>query len=81
VIRNAFTYSGELREDNDIKQEVLARELNVTQSAYSRYETGAREVPHTVIIRLADYYNTSTDYLLGITDERTAYKRVGGDGI
>lgn len=72
----AFTYSGELREDNDIKQLVIANLLNVSQSTYSRYETGELEVPISALILLAEFYNTSIDYLVGITDIKIAYKSV-----
>lgn len=73
---NVFTYSGDLRIDNDIKQIVIARLLNVSQATYSRYETGDLEIPISAFIKLAEFYNTSIDYLVGITDEKTAYKRV-----
>lgn len=72
----AFTYSGELRQDNDIKQLVLAKLLNVSQATYSRYETGDLDIPISALIQLSQFYNTSIDYLVGITDEKTAYKRV-----
>ena len=73
---NVFAYSGELRIDNDIKQIVIARLLNVSQATYSRYETGVLEIPISAFIKLAEFYNTSIDYLVGITDEKTAYKTV-----
>ena len=72
----AFTYSGELRQDNDIKQIVIARLLNVSQATYSRYETGDLEIPISALILLAEFYNTSIDYLVGITDVKIAYKSV-----
>jgi len=62
--KNAFAYSGDLRIDNDIKQGVIAKELNVTQATYSRYETGSIDIPVSTLIRLAGYYHTSVDYLL-----------------
>ena len=74
--KNAFTHSGELREDSDIKQEAVAAILHISQATYSRYETGCISVPIEVLIKLAGYYGTSLDYLVGITDEKTAYKRV-----
>ena len=74
MIKNAFTYSGDLREDNDTKQEEIAKMLNVTQSAYSRYETGDTEIPISHLIELAKHYNTSTDYLLGLTYIKTPYQ-------
>lgn len=55
---NVFTHSGELRVDNDIKQIVIARLLNVSQATYSRYETGDLEIPISALIKLAGFYNT-----------------------
>lgn len=57
----------ELREDNDLRQCDLAQVLNCTQVAYSHYELGKRDIPTDVLNRLADYYKTSTDYILGRT--------------
>jgi len=57
--------------DNDIKQETVAKFLNVTQATYSRYETGALEIPVSALIKLADFYNTSLDYLAGRTNKKT----------
>ena len=65
----------DLREDNDIKQQTIANYLNVKQSSYSQYENGNRQIPLEALIKLAEYYNTSTDYLLGITDERKPYPK------
>ena len=58
----------ELREDNDLLQKQLADFLHCSQVAYSRYELGTRDIPTEVLIALAKYYRTSTDYLLGLTD-------------
>ncbi len=55
----------DLREDSDTKQSVIADYLGVTQQTYSNYETGRREVPISVVLKLAKYYKVSTDYLLG----------------
>ena len=63
----------DLREDNDLLQKDLAEYLNCTQVCYSRYELGMRDIPTDVLIKLADYYGTSTDYLLGLTDEIKPY--------
>ena len=63
----------DLREDSDLSQEHIANMLHVTQSTYSRYERGALEVPLDVLVRLAQFYHTSTDYLLGLTDEKRPY--------
>ena len=58
----------ELREDNDLLQKHLAEYLHCSQVAYSRYELGARDIPTQVLIDLAKFYNTTTDYILGLTD-------------
>ena len=58
----------DLREDNGKKQSEIAALLNCTQQAYSTYERGERDIPSKVLIKLADYYNTSVDYLLGRTN-------------
>lgn len=58
----------DLREDNDLTQKDIAKLLFITQQQYSLYEKGYRDIPTTLIIILADYYNTSTDYILGRTD-------------
>ena len=57
----------DLREDRDLKQKDLARFLNCSQQVYSNYELGQRDLPTDVLIRLADFYGVSTDYLLGLT--------------
>ena len=62
-----------LREDNDLLQKDIAKILNVTQVAYSCYEIGRRQIPVDALITLASFYNTSVDYLLGLTDERKPY--------
>ena len=58
----------DLREDHDLKQEDIARLLHCTQACYSNYETGKRDIPTEVLIQLAHLYHTSTDYILGLTD-------------
>ena len=62
-----------LREDADIKQATLAAYLHIQQNTYSQYETGQRQLPVDVLIRLAAYFGVSTDYILGLTDVRTPY--------
>ena len=64
----------ELREDNDLLQKDLAEYLHCSQVSYSRYELGTRDIPTQVLIDLANYYNTSVDYLLDLTDNPTPYK-------
>lgn len=57
-----------LREDNDLKQEQVAKILNMSQTGYSKYELGSRDIPIEVFIKLARFYNVSIDYLAGETD-------------
>lgn len=64
-----------LREDKDLKQKNLAEVLSIGQTTYSDYELGKLNIPVPVLIRLAKYYNTSIDYLVGITDEKAPYPR------
>ena len=64
----------ELREDNDLKQKDLAEYLHIRQNTYSQYENGQRQIPIDVLISLANYYHTSTDYLLGLTNQRKPYE-------
>ncbi len=60
----------DLREDNDIKQKELAQYLHIKQNTYSQYENGQRQLPLDILIKLAKYYNVSTDYILGLTEEK-----------
>lgn len=65
----------DLREDQDLKQEDLAKLLNCTQACYSNYENGRRVVPPDVLDALADFYNVSVDYLMGRTNEKRPYPK------
>lgn len=65
----------DLREDSDLFQRNMAEYLNVTQQTYSRYETGELMPSLFVMERLSDFYNTSVDYLMGLTDVKAPYKR------
>ena len=56
------------REDRDLTQKQVAEMLGMSQTGYSKYETGENDIPTQILIKLADYYNTTTDYLLGRTD-------------
>ncbi len=58
----------DLREDNDKTQKEIADYLGMKQPQYSRYENGLRDIPSDILIMLADYYNVSTDYILGRTN-------------
>ena len=64
----------ELREDRDYTQKEIADFLHVKQNTYSQYENGQRQLPIEVLIALAVYYKTSTDYILGLTDEIKPYR-------
>lgn len=64
-----------LREDNDITQKDMANYLNCSQVSYSYYEIGKREIPISMLIKLAEYYQCSVDYLLNLTDEAKPYPR------
>lgn len=64
-----------LREDSDLTQAYMGKILNVTQKTYSRYENDQRAIPIEILSRLADFYNTSVDYLIGRTDVKTPYPR------
>ena len=59
----------DLREDHDKTQQEIAELLNMHRSVYRRYESGEREIPVWAVIKLAQYYRVSTDYLLGLKDE------------
>ena len=64
-----------LREDKDLKQKDIAKMLNVAQTTYSDYENGKIKMPTSILIKLAELYNTSIDYLLGMTDNPRPYER------
>ncbi|MBQ7624133.1 MAG: helix-turn-helix transcriptional regulator [Clostridia bacterium] len=59
----------DLREDRDLTQKKVAEMLGMSQTGYSKYETGENDVPTSVLIKLSNYYNVSIDYLLGQTDK------------
>ena len=65
----------DMREDADLLQKDIAKYLQCTQVCYSQYELGKRDIPTEVLIRLADFYDTSTDYLLGRTDTKEPYPK------
>ena len=68
----------DLRLDRGLSQQQIAELLNVKQNTYSQYEIGVLNYPVDVLIKLARFYNTSVDYLLGLTDEMTPYPRRRG---
>lgn len=62
-----------LREDNDIRQKQIAEYLHISQNTYSQYENGLIALSAETAVKLAQFYHTSTDYLLGLTDEKLPY--------
>ena len=65
-----------MREDRDLTQKQISQLLDCTQQTYSRYETGEITIDIYNLIKLAQFYNTSTDYLLGLTNEIMPYPRI-----
>lgn len=65
----------DLREDKDISQTALAQILGMSQTGYSKYETGENDIPTNILIKLAQYHETSIDYILGLTNQRKPYPR------
>ena len=65
----------DLREDKDMSQTEMGKILSMSQTGYSKYETGENDIPTPILIQLADYHNTSIDYLLNITDVKEPYPR------
>lgn len=66
---------GDLRTDHDLTQENIAELLKCQREVYRRYEKGIRDIPIDYLITIAKYYNTSTDYLLELTDIKKPYPR------
>jgi len=64
----------DLREDHDLNQQSLADLLNISQTTYSRYESGTLDIPSVSLIKLAQFYKTSIDYLVGLTDNKKPYR-------
>ena len=76
MVKTAFLYSAKvnliyLKRKN---QTQIAKMLGMSQTGYSKYETGENDIPSAILIKLARFYNTSIDYLLGETDNKTRYK-------
>ena len=63
----------DLREDSDLTQTQVAKFLEMSQTGYSKYETGENDIPTAILIKLARFYNTSIDYLLGETNIKERY--------
>ena len=75
VIKLYYNRLREIREDKSLTQSDIAKVLNTTQQQYSKYELGIQVLPLEKINILANYYNTSIDYLIGRTDERKPYPK------
>ena len=65
----------DLREDRDLRQEDVAAALGIPTRTYGNYEMGVRNVPLDILVKLAAFYDVSTDYLLGLTDVRRLYPK------
>ena len=74
-MNNYYPRIRDMREDHDMTQVQVAEYLGMKQAQYSRYERGLRDTPTDVLIRLAQLYETSVDYLLGLTREQKPYPR------
>lgn len=72
-MNNYYPRLKDLREDRDLSQQQVAEYLEMKQPQYSRYERGYRDIPTDVLIRLARFYHTSTDYILGLTNHSAPY--------
>lgn len=65
----------DLREDNDLSQKELAKIIGMSQTGYSKYETGENDIPTIILIKLSRFYGVSIDYLLGETNEKQRYNK------
>ncbi len=65
----------DLREDTELSQTEFAKILGMSQTGYSKYETGENDIPTAILISLARYHHTSVDYLLGLTNVREPYPK------
>ena len=70
-----YQHIKDLRDDLDLTQKEIAEILNVSQTTYSRYESGTLDIPSSSLIALAKFYKTSVDYLLDLTNDKTSYKK------
>ena len=60
----------DLREDKDLKQQDLAKILNISQTTYSRYESGTLDIPTSALIKLSEFYGASVDFILGLSEKK-----------
>lgn len=65
----------DLREDKDLLQKDIAKILEMSQTGYSKYEVGTNDIPTQILIKLAEFYKTSVDYILGLTNVKEPYPR------
>ncbi len=65
----------DLREDQELNQTQFAKILGMSQTGYSKYETGENDIPTEILLKMADYYETSVDYLLGRTNIKKPYPK------
>lgn len=65
----------DLREDHDLTQSELAKILGMSQTGYSKYETGENDIPTQILIKLSKYYHTTTDYILGLSDIKDPFTK------
>ena len=75
MVIELYEHIRSLREDRDLSQKEIAAILGMSQTGYSKYETGENDIPTQILIKLAEYYNTSVDYLVGLTDNPKPYER------
>ena len=66
---NAYSRIRSLREDNDLTQKKVAAILNMSQTGYSKYETGENDIPTKILIELSKFYKVTVDYILGLSDK------------
>ena len=66
----------DLREDNDMSQTELAKKLEMSQTGYSKYETGENDIPTAILLSLAEFHKTNVDYILGLTNNKSYYKEL-----
>lgn len=66
----------ELREDKDMTQKEIGKILNMSQTGYNQYEIGKNDLPTNILIQLSKFYDTSIDYILGLTNEVKPYPRI-----
>lgn len=76
--KRAYEHVKKLRKERKLNQQAVADYLKCSQVCYSFYEIGRRDIPPQVLVKLAEYYSTSVDYLLGLTDETKPYPRGNG---